>query len=150
MSNRLFLALVSIALVATFTVLNWSVIAAPATISLGLVSFEAPLGMVLLGLTVLLLLVCIAYMAVWQGQILMETRRHQKALQEQRTLADQAEASRFTELKVSMSSEFEKLAAQLQQSQSVVSRELREQINSLAAMLGEIDDRVKHRSGGGL
>lgn len=150
MSNRLFLALVSIALVATFTVLNWSVIAAPATISLGLVSFEAPLGMVLLGLTVLLLLVCIAYMAVWQGQILMETRRHQKALQEQRTLADQAEASRFTELKVSMSSEFEKLAAQLQQSQSVVSRELREQINSLAAMLGEIDDRVKHRSSGGL
>ena len=150
MSNRLFLALVSIALVATFTVLNWSVIAAPATISLGLVSFEAPLGMVLLGLTVLLLLVCIAYMAVWQGQILMETRRHQKALQEQRTLADQAEASRFTELKVSMSSEFEKLAAQLQQSQSVVSRELREQINSLAAMLGEIDDRVKHRSSVGL
>ena len=149
MSNRLFLALVSIALVATFTVLNWSVIAAPATISLGLVSFEAPLGMVLLGLTVLLLLVCIAYMAVWQGQILMETRRHQKALQEQRTLADQAEASRFTELKVSMSSEFEKLAAQLQQSQSVVSRELREQINSLAAMLGEMDDRSKHRSGDG-
>lgn len=150
MSNRLFLALVSIALVATFTVLNWSIIAAPATISLGIVSFEAPLGMVLLGLTVLLLLVCIAYMAVWQGQILMETRRHQRALQEQRTLADQAEASRFTELKVSMSSEFEKLAAQLQQSQSVVSRELREQINSLAAMLGEIDDRVKHRSGDGL
>lgn len=88
-------------------------------------------------------------MAVWQGQILMETRRHQKALQEQRTLADQAEASRFTELKVSMVSEFEKLAIQLQQSQSAVSRELREQTNSLAAMLGEIDDRFKRRSGGG-
>lgn len=150
MRNRFLLALLAIALVATFAVLNWSVIAAPTTISLGVVNVEAPLGMVLLGLTVLLLLVFLGYMAVWQGQILMETRRHQKALQEQRALADQAEASRFTELKVSMFSEFEKLAAQLQQSQHTVSRELREQTNSLAAMLGEIDDRAKHQPGGGL
>lgn len=150
MRNRFLLALLAIALVATFAVLNWSVIAAPTTISLGVVNVEAPLGMVLLGLTVLLLLVFLGYMAVWQGQILMETRRHQKALQEQRALADQAEASRFTELKVSMFSEFEKLAAQLQQSQHTVSRELREQTNSLAAMLGEIDDRSKHQPGGGL
>jgi uncharacterized protein HemX len=113
------------------------------------VNFEAPLGMVLLGLTVLLLLVFVGYMAVWQGQILMETRRHQKALHAQRTLADQAEASRFTELKGTMLAELEKLSAQIQQSQADTARELREQTNSLAAMLGEIDDRTKNRIGGG-
>ncbi len=150
MRNRFLLALLSIALVATFGVLNWSAIAAPTTISLGVVSFEAPLGMVLLSVTVLLLLVFVGYMAVWQGQILMESRRHQKELQEQRTLADQAEASRFTEIKVSMLAEFEKLTAQLQQTQATASRELREQTNSLAAMLGEIDDRAKNGPRGGL
>jgi uncharacterized protein HemX len=150
MRNRFLLALLSIALVATFCVLNWSAIAAPTTISLGVVSFEAPLGMVLLSVTVLLLLVFVGYMAVWQGQILMESRRHQKELQEQRTLADQAEASRFTEIKVSMLAEFEKLTAQLQQTQANASRELREQTNSLAAMLGEIDDRAKNGPRGGL
>lgn len=143
MRNRFLLVLLTFALVAAFGVLNWSAIAAPTSISLGVVSFDAPLGMVLLGLTVFLLLVFVGYMAVWQGQILMESRRHQKALQEQRTLADQAEASRFTELKVAMLAEFEKLAAQLQQTQATASRELREQTNSLAAVLGEMDDRAK-------
>lgn len=144
MRNRFLIAILLIALVATFGLLNWSAITAPSTISLGVVSFDAPLGMVLLSLTALLLLVFVGYLAVWQGQILMETRRHQKVLQEQRTLADQAEASRFTELKVTMLAEFEKLATQLQQGQAATSRELREQNNSLAAMLAEIDDRAKN------
>lgn len=148
MRNRFLLVLLSIALVAAFGVLNWPAIAAPTTISLGVISFEAPLGMVLLSLTVLLLLVFVGYMAVWQGQILLETRRQQKELQEQRALADQAEASRFTELKVNMVAEFEKMRAQLQQNQTTVSRELGEHANSLAAMLGEMDDRAKNRPAG--
>jgi predicted ABC-type exoprotein transport system permease subunit len=147
MRNRFLLALLSIALVAAFGVLNWSAITAPTVISLGFISFDAPLGMVLLSLTVLLLLVFLGYMAVWQGQILMETRRQQKELQQQRALADQAEASRFTELKVSMLAEFEKMAAQLQQTQATASREMREHANSLAAMLGEMDDRAKSPPG---
>ena len=148
MRNRFLLALMSIALVAAFAVLNWQAISAPTAISLGVTSFDAPLGMVLLGLTVIVLLVFIAYMAVWQGQILIETRRQHKALQEQRLLADQAEASRFTELKVSMLAEFEMMRVQLQQSQAVATRELGEHANSLAAMLGEMDDRTKNRTGG--
>ncbi len=150
MRNRFLMAILSIALVTAFVVLNWAAITAPTTISLGVIGFEAPLGMVLLGLTVLLLLVFVGYMAVWQGQILMESRRHQKELQGQRTLADQAEASRFTELKMSMLAEFEKLTTQLQQTQATALRELREQTNSLAAMLGEMDDRAKNSPRGGL
>ena len=129
--------------VATFSALNWSAIAAPTNISLGIMSIFAPLGIVLLGLTALQLLVFLFYMAVWQGQILKGARRHQKELQEHRDLVHEAEESRFTELKKTMLAEFQKLTTELKQGEATLSLELREQSNSLAAMLGEMDDRAK-------
>jgi len=142
MRNRLFIALIAIALVAAFAILNWSTLLTPTPLSLGFFVVEAPLGLAMLGLTAVVTLVFAVYMAVWQGKILLETRLHAKELQMHRTLADQAEASRFTELQAMIRVEFEKLAQQLKQSQEVSSRELRENVNSLAAMLAEMDDRT--------
>jgi len=143
MRLRLLVVLVLLALLAIFVAFNWSVFVAPTQLNLGLLSFDAPLGLAMLGLTVTLSLVFIVYMAVWQSKILVDARHQAKELQLQRTLADQAEASRFIELRTVMLAEFEQMAERLKQSQDALRLEMRDNVNSLAAMLGEIDDRGK-------
>ena len=145
MRLRLLIVLVFIALLAVFVAFNWSVFAAPSVLSFGLVNFEAPLGLAMLGLTVVIVLVFVIYMAIWQGKMLIEERHQTKELQLQRTLADQAEASRFVELGKDMRAEFLQLSERLQASQTELRNDMRENVNSLAAMLAEIDDRTKSR-----
>lgn len=143
MRLRLLVVLVSMALLAAFVAFNWSVFVTPTQLNLGLVSFDAPLGLAMLGLTVTLSLVFIVYMAIWQSKILVEARHQAKELQLQRTLADQAEASRFIELRGVMLAEFEQMTERLKHSHDTLRVEMRDNVNSLAAMLGEIDDRGK-------
>lgn len=148
MRTRTLLLFLIIVLIAGFAVINWSTFTASTTLSLGVTTFEAPLGLVMLGLIVVLTLTFAVYMAVWQGSVLLETRRHTKELQAQRALADQAEASRFTELRGVLLAEFAKLAEHVSASQSAMQAEMRENTNSLAAMLGEIEDRLPQRAAG--
>lgn len=143
MRLRLLVVLVLLVLLSAFVAFNWSVFVAPTSLNLGLVSFEAPLGLAMLGLTVTLSLIFIVYMAIWQSKILMDARHQAKELQHQRTLADQAEASRFIELRTAMLAEFAQLSEHLKQSQDALRQEMRDNTNSLAAMLGELDDRAK-------
>jgi len=142
MRARTFIALLVIALISAFVILNWAAFMAPTTLSVGFSQFEAPLGLVMLGLLALVVLGFAAYMALWQGTILVETRRHTKELQSQRELADQAEASRFTELRNAMQAEFAKVAERLGQAQDALRQEMRDSGNSLAATIGEIEDRL--------
>ena len=72
---------------------------------------------------------------------LLESRRHAKELKEQRLLADQAEASRFTELRGVLLAETARLQQQLDALQQSLRSDIREHSNALAASLGEIDDR---------
>ena len=90
---------VTVLAIAALAALNWPALAAPSLVSLGIVVFEAPLGLIMLGLTGLLGIFFIVYVLSLQGSVLMETRRHTKEMQVQRELADKAEASRFTELR---------------------------------------------------
>ena len=143
MRLRLLVVLVLMALLAAFVAFNWSVFVTPTQLNLGLLSFDAPLGLAMLGLTVTLSLIFIVYMAIWQSKILVDARHQAKELQQQRTLADQAEASRFIELRTVMLAEFEQMTERLQQSQGALRLEMRDNVNSLAAMLAEIDDRGK-------
>ena len=149
MRARTVLALLLIALIVIFVILNWVPITTPMTLSLGYTQMEAPLGLVMLGLLGALALIFAAYMAFWQGSVLVETRRHTKEMQAQRTLADQAEASRFTELRAAMQTEFATLADRLDKAQTALRTELRESTNSLAATIGEIEDRLTRQRGGG-
>jgi uncharacterized integral membrane protein len=142
MRARTFIALLVIALIAAFVILNWVAFTTPTTLSLGLSQFEAPLGMVMLGLLAVVVLGFAAYMALWQGTILVETRRHTKELQAQRELADQAEASRFTELRNAMQAEFATVVDRLGKAQDALRQEMRDSSNSLAASIGEIEDRL--------
>jgi len=143
MRLRLWVILFAIAALTAFVILNWPVFIAPTPLSLGFTSYEAPLGVVMLALVVGMSLVFAAYMAVWQSTILMDARRQAKEIQAQRTLAEQEETSRFSELRTTLHSEFEQMSKRMETSQLALSQEIRENVNSLAAILAEMDDRAK-------
>jgi uncharacterized integral membrane protein len=119
--------LVVLGLVALFAALNWRVIIAQTTLSLGFAEVQAPLGLVLLALLGLLTTLFLLYVVYLQTTVLLETRRHARELQAQRELADQAEASRFTELR------------------GFLDTRLSELENSLSASIGELGARPDHR-----
>lgn len=141
MPVRTLLILLFIALVAGFAALNWTVFVAPVPVSLAVTTVEAPLGLLMLALLVLVALAFLAYVALFQGRLLLENRRHAKELQAQRLLADQAEASRFTELRALLQAEVARLEGALRS-------EIHDSANSLAAMLAELDDRVSGAESG--
>ncbi len=147
MRTRTLFGLMFIVLIGAFAILNWPVFIASTALSAGFFSFEAPLGLTMLCLMGVVSLGFVVHMAMWQGTVLLETRRHTKELQAQRALADQAEASRFTELRSAMHLEFETLAQRIAQSQEALRTEVHEGVNSMAAMLGEMDDRSRRSDG---
>jgi len=131
------LVLVAAGLAALFVVLNWRVFAGPAKLNLLLTSVEVPVGAVMLLLLALTLLVLWIVVGSWQGTLIMEFRRQAKELQAQRLLAESAEASRFTELGTLIREEIAKLRTELQETE-----------HSIAATLGEMDDRLRKRGQG--
>lgn len=102
MRLRTIILILLIALLAMFTAINWAAFVTPTSLSVGVASVEAPLGVVMLAIVIGMALLFAGYMAFWQGRVLLDARGHAKELQAQRTLADQAEASRFTELRTAL------------------------------------------------
>ncbi len=97
--------LVVAVLIALFAALNWAVISQSTSLNLGVVQVQGPLGIVLLGLTLLLAVVFVIYVLYMQTAMLLDSRRQAKDMEQQRSLADQAELSRFTELRNYMQGE---------------------------------------------
>jgi DNA anti-recombination protein RmuC len=119
---------------------------------------EAPLGLVLLGMVVLLAALFLIYMVYLQSSVLFETRRHTRELHAQRELAEHAEISRIHELRSFLETQLQTLGKQTEQSKAELSarldqleREVRQSLeqcqNSLAASIAEIDDRLEHGAG---
>jgi uncharacterized integral membrane protein len=159
MNLRTLALLLVLAAIAVFAALNWSAFMAPTTLSLGFGEVQAPLGLIMLGMTALLALAFLVYVVYLQTSVLLEARRHARALQASRELADQAEASRFTDLRAYLEAELAKLASQGEASQASVvervdqlERNLRAAVdqssNAMAAYIGELDDRLKRDAGG--
>ncbi|HEU0200795.1 MAG TPA: LapA family protein [Burkholderiaceae bacterium] len=158
MRLRTVLLLLLLALFAVFTILNWSAFTAPTTLSLLVGTVEAPLGLLLLGFIVLIAAVFLLLLALQQATVLVETRRTAKELSAQRTLADEAEASRFTALRQHLDESLQRFEAQavarhaaLMQRLDALEDATRVHIeqtgNSLAAGIGEVDDRVERLAG---
>jgi len=143
MRVRTVVVILAIVLLAVFTALNWPAFIAPTRLDLIVATVEAPLGLLMLGLLALLTLLFAAYMAMWQGSVLLETRRNAKELQQQRTLADQAEASRFNELRNALRDEGKALDQRIADLRTHLRADLQEHTNSLASMIGEMDDRLQ-------
>jgi hypothetical protein len=79
---------------------------------------------------------------MWQGSLLRDYRQQSKELHTQRTLADDAEASRFTALTTLLREEMSKQDARLQAAVDALRGEVRDTEHSLAATLAELDDRL--------
>jgi len=112
MRTRTLLLLLALIGIAVFAAVNWTAITTPTTLSLVVTTVEAPIGLIMLSLTTLLTVLFLVFVAYLQTTVILEARRHTHELQEQRQLADQAEASRFTELRGFLETELRKLGEQ--------------------------------------
>jgi mannitol-specific phosphotransferase system IIBC component len=156
MGLRTAVLLVVVLLIAALAALNWSLVATPATMSIGFMQVTAPFGLIMLGLTALLGIFFVAYVVYLQSSILFETRRHSKEMQAQRDLAGKAEASRFTELRnfletqenAHMARNAERHAAMLarvEQLEQAFHRRVEQTDHSIAAHIGQLEDRLDRR-----
>lgn len=151
----LLLALV-LAATALFAALNWPAINSPSEVSLGVTTIQAPLGLVMLGFLILLTALFLGFVLYMQGSALLETRRYSKELLANRTLADQAEASRFTDLRAFLDKALAdqaalqadaqtQLLARMARLDADVQASVEQSGNTLAAYIGELEDRLEHR-----
>jgi uncharacterized integral membrane protein len=147
------IALVALVLLALFAAANWSLLTAPATLSFLVFSVEGPLGLILFGATLVLAVLFATYALSLRTTALVETRRHMKALETQRALADSAEASRFTALGAQLEREHASLRATIAEAhaetlrradalQDALTRSCGETGNALFANIGQIDDKL--------
>lgn len=134
-------------LLALFAALNWTAINADSTLSLGFMDVHAPLGLVMLGFTILVCGALCVLILLQQAGIIMESRRIAKELKAQREIADRAEASRIAELKAQMESEFRGIEAEAATAQAALLQQLNDTGASIAAHLGELEDKLDRALG---
>jgi hypothetical protein len=96
----------------------------------------------MLGLMLSIALLAAIYVGAWQGRLLRDYRRQSLELQTQRTLAESAEASRFTDLTTLLREELKRQDARFTSAFEALRGELRDTEHSLAATLAELDDRL--------
>lgn len=156
MKIRTFILIVGSVLIASFAALNLGEILRPTTINLGLAQIEAPLGLVLLGTLVTGLSFFLVAMLLFQTGHLIELRQATKDAKEQRALADKAEQSRFTELRQWLQNQ-EKVQLQREQTtqqalwariaelEKTLLTRFDESHNGLAAVVGEMEDRIERQ-----
>ena len=151
MNFRTLILLLTVAAIATLAALNWSALSVPSMVWLGLASVEAPLGLIMLGLTILLGVFFIAYVLSLQGSVLLDTRRHTKEMTAQRELADKAEASRFTELRAFLEVQHQQVQSQLMDRLDALEARLavraQESDNSTAAYVGQLEQQLRPQLG---
>lgn len=147
LSTLLFVVVLVLAL--AFSIANWGVIMAPTEVSLIVATVQAPLGLILLGLVLLVTLLFLGFLVYLQTTVLIESRRQARELEAQRLLADQAEASRFTELRGFVEQELKSVVAHIERSENEVKAALERSGNTLSAYIGELEDRLERRDGGG-
>lgn len=155
---RSLLIVATLSLLALFVAINWDAFIARTTLSVGFAAVEAPLGLILIGVTALLTMLFLVYLIYWQSSALIEARRHSRELQSQRELADHAEASRFEQLRSAMEARFSDIEKQSMESKTAllarldeIERNVRSAVeqsgNTLAAYIGEIEDRLERSAG---
>ena len=155
MRARTLILVVLLAALALFAAINWQAFVAPTPLSLIVTQVQAPLGVIMLGFTVAIATAFLIFIVYMQAGVVLELRRQARALEAQRELADSAEASRFTELREYLARELSSLRTgtqpgnELQLKLDQLQRDLREEIhtagNTLAAYIGELEERLERR-----
>lgn len=151
-----FILLTVLAALAVFAALNWSAIVTPIPLSLLFMDANAPLGLILLTVTGLLTLFFLGFVVYMQSSTLILRKRLNRELEEQRKLADHAEASRFTELRIFLASELQKLNShndeivqkietRIADLETTLKWTVEESGTSLSAYIGELEDRLEKK-----
>jgi hypothetical protein len=146
LSTVLFLVVLVVAL--AFSIANWGVIMAPTDLSLLVATVRAPLGLLLLGLVLLVTVLFLGFLVYLQTTVLIESRRQARELDAQRQLADQAEASRFTDLRGFVEQELKGVVARIDRSEQELKGAVERTGNTLSAYIGELEDRLERRESG--
>lgn len=144
-------------IIGAFTALNWNVFITPTALSLGVSTVTMPLGIVMLVVVVLITLLFLAFVVYLQTTVLLDSRRHTREMKVNKELAEQAEASRFTELRNVLVAEMLKQANQNAETKSTVLAcvdqlgtslrlSIEQSTNSLAAYIGELEDRLEQQT----
>jgi uncharacterized integral membrane protein len=160
MKGRTLLLVLLFAALAAFAAANWQAFATPTTLSLVFTAVQAPLGLVLLGFIGVLSAMFLAFVAYVQGAALVEARRQARELEAQRKIAQDAESSRYAELRTHLDAELRKLAQRQEELQAMtVSRldridhdfgeALERNEGSTAAYIGELGERLDRRHANG-
>jgi uncharacterized integral membrane protein len=158
MPLRSVVILFAVGALALFAALNWSAFTAPTMLRFGFGAVEAPLGLIMLGITAFLIVLFLAFVVYLQTTVLLAERRHTRELQAQRGLADQSEMSRYTDLRQFVEMELEKDRQRQKRAQAEVLDKLdqlendlrgaiEQSANALAAYSGELDDFLKRKLG---
>lgn len=159
MQIRTLLFVIILVAIATLAALNWTTFNTPTDLWLGVATVQAPLGLVMLGLTALLAAFFLALFIQLQSYSLLESRRHTKELQVQRERADQAEASRYTELREFVELEMRAIDKQnlelrgtlldrLDRLDTGITTAIEQSGNTVAAHIGELEDRLERGNNG--
>jgi uncharacterized integral membrane protein len=150
---RTLVVLVLLILIGAFAGLNWDVFTAPTALNVLVTRIEGPLGLIMLGVVAALTTIYSLFALGVETAALLETRRYARELEAQRKLVADAEASRFHELRAYLEGHLAALrAAPGDSARDVISRlelmeatlkgELERVGNTLAAYIGELEDRL--------
>ncbi|WP_353092732.1 LapA family protein [Methylibium sp.] len=153
MNFRALAIAVVVAALGLFALLNWPAFTAPTALNLGFAEVNAPLGLIMLVVSGVLVGLFLVYIVFQQAGVIMEARRYAKELKSHRELADTAEASRFTELRAFLDGELRKIEAQgaaatrelgarLERLELQLQEKLAESTRTLSAYVGEVDDKL--------
>ena len=96
---RTLLIALALGALALFTAVNWSAFTTPTTLSVIFATVEAPLGLVLLGMVVLLAALFLIYVVYLQSSVLLRPAVTPASCNSQRELAEHAEISRIQDLR---------------------------------------------------
>jgi len=157
MRIRTIFLIIFIVLVAALVALNVDEFTRSSVLSLGFTTIQASLGLVMLLLLVVATVVFLGSTLVMQSANMLESRKHTKELNTQRELADKAEASRFFELRQFLEAQAsaererevlanEALERRFAAHQQVLLARLDQSDNTVAAHLGQLEDRLEQPS----
>lgn len=156
MRIRTITLILAIVLLSAFVALNIDEFTRSSVLSLGFTSVQVSLGLVMLALVIAAAVIFLGTTLYMQSSNLLETRQYARELNTQRELADKAEASRFTELRHYLETQS---ATQLrreqaleqamndrfaQQNKTLLAR-LEQGDNTMAAHMGQLEDRLERR-----
>jgi DNA anti-recombination protein RmuC len=140
MRGRIVFIVIAALVVAAIAALNWPEFTRAEPLSFGVATARVPVGLLMLVLIGIVLAVFLVSSAIQESRYLLDHRRHSRALQAQRELAEKAETSRFTDLR----QHFDSHLREVRQRDQVVATEFEKRLmhshNELRAHL----DRMHH------